>query len=854
MRPRSYFGAARVKDGSPVRKLHAGTFKDLVERYYNAPVVLPCTRQEFFSYDEDTQNVVKDGPYLCACSFTAEQRCSANADKLNLVCLDFDPPSSGNPDYPADFFSDPETVAEHLHPYNFILHTTARHTSDRPRVRVIVSLAECSVARHKEFVRHVANLLGVVAPWKGVIESNVLAQPMYRPVKFQGDAFDAILASRTNGKDMDEFDLPSTPDEEADERFYAYTDSAPQGTGIAFLPVPDLEPSDVREALDAISPDCDYRKWYTVAAALRHQFTDEEHAREAYEMFDLWSSKSESKYKGDKETWAKWKSFKPYATGRNPVTVRSLFHLAIESGWSAKKLEIQLKKTFQEWLEGEKDFDTMMSEGPERIAAMPFTTAMTENSFLGQLHKRLAQLGEAPSKPSIQKQINAAKRGKRDKEDEGSLPDWLIPFCYVYTDNEFMNVINGETLSPEAFDNTFSVQLMPKAGDPDAGLPGRPIMLPRLYALNIRNIKRVGGTSYDPRHGDGEPYFEFEGREFLNTYRQSTVPLAVSTGSKEAGKLLVGHIKKLIREPEYQDIFLDFLCMQVQHPGVKIKWAPVIQSGEGAGKGFLARIMESVIGQSNLRVVSPSMVQSQWNDWRIGAVLLVLEELFFQGASREQTTNQMKDAITDDQIAINKRNTSAATHPNLSNYLAFTNYKDQLHLKESSRRYFVIESPLQNSDQMAALHASGHFNELERLKGSGGASLRHWMLKHTIDSQFPMQVAPRTKYLELTISSSKNRLLERIEDLIQDEDYSTIADDVIWMADVEYRTQPQQANNHPPGKFLRDMGFIPYSDGKRFMIDTYRSQIWVHPDRYDETFGPAEEILRERKKKSKEMD
>ena len=122
---------------------------------------------------------------------------------------------------------------------------------------------------------------------------------------------------------------------------------------------------DVREALASIDPDCDYRTWYEIAAALRHHFTDEDEAREAFETYDVWSSTG-SKYKGRDETMLKWRSFKPYPEGRNPITLRSLFHHAITAGWKPEKFTKRLAEDFAAWCGGATQ-DDLMGEGVRRI-------------------------------------------------------------------------------------------------------------------------------------------------------------------------------------------------------------------------------------------------------------------------------------------------------------------------------------------------------------------------------------------------------------------------------------------------------------------------------------------------------
>jgi hypothetical protein len=149
------------------------------------------------------------------------------------------------------------------------------------------------------------------------------------------------------------------------------------------------------------------------------------------------------------------------------------------------------------------------------------------------------------------------------------------------------------------------------------------------------NIPRVDGTIYCPLHQGEDPFFEINGRRLLNTFDRVHLPVEDPDYAERAGELITGHLKVMIEEEWIQNTLLDFLAYLVQNPGRKIRWLPCIQSAEGTGKGFLSKILMGVLGVGNVKVVSPEIIRSQWNDWMIGAQLYVLEEIHFPGERRE---------------------------------------------------------------------------------------------------------------------------------------------------------------------------------------------------------------------------
>ena len=335
----SYFGGSTVHGGK-VRRLNATTFPEIVSRYINIPIQFPLTRKEFWALPEKERNTKKDSPFVCACSFAYENeghRTDEAATYTVAAILDLD---AGQ--FVKDFDECPSTLAEHLYPFNFVCWRTANYTKENPRLKIMVDVSPCHPSQHRRLVAFIAARLGLPKDFKGVRESGVLSQPQYRPLQFRGEDFTAIIASNTTGIPVHLSDLPELDAEEQElieGRTYAcdMSESDDEFFGLAYLPVPGLTIKDITEALNTIDPDSNYKTWIEVAAALKHQFTDEDEAREAYELFVLWSSRG-TKFQGRRDCWSKWKSFRPYCKGRAPVTIRTLYKYAMDGGWDNKRV------------------------------------------------------------------------------------------------------------------------------------------------------------------------------------------------------------------------------------------------------------------------------------------------------------------------------------------------------------------------------------------------------------------------------------------------------------------------------------------------------------------------------------
>jgi hypothetical protein len=842
-----YFGGSSVHGGR-VRRLQAASFRELVERYIFMPVTFPITRKEFFALPTAERNNRKDGPFITACSFdfdTEGHRCDDNATSIHMVILDIDQDGG-------EFSESPETLADHLHPYNFVAWQTANHTKKNPRLKVVVDVDPCHPASFKRFVRHIARMLGLSDTFKGSRESGVISQPQYRPIHFREEDFNAVIASRLDGRPMSESELPELLDEMEPERSFAADrdDDADNGLGLAYLPVSGMTLEMVEEALNFIDSDVVYKTWYELSAALRHQFPQEDDARQAYELFDTWSSRGE-KYRGENDTYAKWKSFRPYAKGRAPITIRTLFKYAMEAGWDNSKVAAVVQKTVEEWLNACESADEIMQEGAKKIAAMPFRNEVVEEAMVIAWKARIAVLTKNNiDKTILRKEVARARKMEHNakfEQNKGNRPSWLQPQCYVATEDVFYNSTTGVRLKPAAFDRYFEKELMPKD---DAPANGKPIITPSAYGLNIMNIPRVDGTIYCPLHQGDDPFFSINGRELLNTFDRLHIPVEDPDFAERAGEMIQAHIGVLIAEPWIRELVLDFLAVIVQFPGKKVPWTICIQSAEGTGKGFLAKILSMVLGAGNVKVISPEIMRSEWNDWMIGAQFFVLEEIHFPGERREAVMNTLKPFITDPLIAINQRNTSARNEPNWGNSIAFTNFPDALHLKQGDRRWFFVRSPLQTAEQVGQINSSGHFERMEwLLTDTGAGGLRYWLKKRKISDTFPFTgPAPRTEYREAIIEESKNSMQIQIEDIIADEEHPLISEQVIHMGrlvEVLSRGATSNKDLNRYAHYLTVMGYERWGNNQRVMLDGVRGVLWVHSQKFDKTTNPGD-YLRKR--------
>ena len=843
----TYYGGTSVRDGA-VRPLKASTFEELVRKYFDVPVPIGLDRAEFLALPKAERDRIKDVPYVTPCTFKPGEtkRCDANADKLVLACLDLDPPDLDfdETDYVSDFYGSPESIGEALAPLNFLAYATANHTPDRPRMRIVVPVLPCDPIHRRKIVRHLADRLGLPHDFSGSRESQVTSQPAYRPVIFKDEdnSSPRLLACRTNGIDLDPATLPEIEDKPGSR---TYSAGGGEDLGLDNLPAYGLTVDEIREALYSIDPDCGYKQWTEIASALRHQFRKEDEARQAYNLFDEWSATG-SKYKSDKDTFAKWRSFKPDPTGKRPITISTVYHHAKQAGWKPEKATEELGEKLEEWIAAQDDAKKLGREGPARIAAFPIRDAITEARLLDAFRARLKDLGAPVTAATASKALKQARTVARVESNKKDLPGWLRPWVFVSTEGEFINKASNVRLNPTNFNLTYSVKLMSTEADNELAKLGLPLLNPDKFALNVQIIERVDKMMYDPRP-ETPAIFDYLGARYLNTYRPDTLPIEDPMKSDYAFNVF----RKIVTNVAGADapMILDFFAFMVQFPGTKIRWCPCIQSAQGAGKGTLSEMIAAVIGVENVMSIEPKHFKAGWNDWAEGKQFISLDEIFIAGESRAAMMDLLKTFVSDTTITINQKNKDARKILNFCNVIAYTNHHDALYIEESDRRYAPVRSPIQTKDDVERLNASGIFEQAREVINDHGGALRHALLNYQISSSFNPKTAPKTRFRDEMIEASKNRLQIAIEELI-DSDNPLIGPDIVLASEVARLTVEESRNNHKPAHFLAMMGYERYQGGSRFSINGTRSAIWIHRDRFDEGLERPEEILEERIKNS----
>lgn len=485
-------------------------------------------------------------------------------------------------------------------------------------------------------------------------------------------------------------------------------------------------------------PNTSRQQWLNALMAVHYELGG---SPEALDICDEWSAQG-STYSGRADVEGRWRSF-GRGSGAGLITGRWLLkwrkeclaHLKYEAVAERKKEiasapdEFTLREKICPEISRDARLDDLGREALAQALLESFKRVGTKYP-IGQCRSMLAE-------PKGERQHNA-----------DDTPVWLKNWVYVSDKDQFYRMDSDEWLSLQGFNAKFNREL-PVGEDGGIGKPAA------WTALEDYRIPTVTRPMYLPWAGN---LFDMDGVQFVNSYRPSSVPRAVASltpEGKRAVQIVMRHLNLLCgsREPVVRT-WVNWLAHNVQKPGIKIRWAPLIKGVEGDGKTVVGSLLSAVMGQSNVRNVSPKVLGTDFTGWGEGACLVVLEEIKLTGHNRHDILNAVKPFITNQQVEIHRKGRDGYDSINTTNYLAFTNFADALPLTDTDRRWWIVFTPFYDINALAAAIGPGlprdvlaeYFTVLNETIQLHRSELRRWLLDHPIDADFmPNSAAPMTE-------------------------------------------------------------------------------------------------------------
>lgn len=354
---------------------------------------------------------------------------------------------------------------------------------------------------------------------------------------------------------------------------------------------------------------------------------------QGFALWDAWSAKG-SKYKGRQDLEPHWRSFRSDAN--NPITI----------GW-------------------------LRSRQVAKADAFPIVVPAQALEFGGTGNENF---GEDTRPGSVIRKILETRLVFVTGQD-----------CYYDLESKSDGWLTDRSVRHLFCPRMPLIEMPGKSGKPDKVTRPDPVD----FLKNSETKTVVDAVGMHP--GAPRLYTE-DKRRYVNRYMPRPVePLHPKSYELEAFQFLWSRMV----EPMFREWLLRFFAHAVQHPGVKIRTAPLLFSeATGTGKNTLMKeLPEILFGSQWVRTMSGNVLGSNFNDAVGETWWLYLEELR-TGASkadRIQMTNKIKAWVTDSSIEVHPKGLKPYNIRNRMQITGSSNFNDALQLDNHDRRWAVGE-------------------------------------------------------------------------------------------------------------------------------------------------------------------
>lgn len=370
-----------------------------------------------------------------------------------------------------------------------------------------------------------------------------------------------------------------------------------------------------------------------------------------------------------------------------------------------------------------------------------------------------------------------------------------------YFDTSRRRLINTES----AIEHMFTHFMPRKRG----GKKESPVQLLKESATK-RYVDEVG---FHP--GEGLMFKDREGYQYANSYDDSRRAPALEPTEGEVER--IEWLFNLIDDADYRDWLKQFYGYVVQHPGRKIKSAPLIWSEiQGSGKTTLVRMIPSLlVGQRYSKEITATQLEDSFTGYLVDAWHVNLTE--FRASSRgerEALSKKVEGWISEDAVTVRPMHRVAYTMPNHFFVTASSNFGDAASIDVYDRKWAIHEL---KAGRMTDEQVQWIYHEF--LLSQRAPGVLRWYFEHIDLATFnPNAKAMVTEARAEMVAASASSDTE-IMDLAFDERTGPFARDVVLIGDVTEwarKNSPFKPNMHRVGRVLAKPPFngVP----KRFRV------------------------------------
>lgn len=239
----------------------------------------------------------------------------------------------------------------------------------------------------------------------------------------------------------------------------------------------------------------------------------------------------------------------------------------------------------------------------------------------------------------------------------------------------------------------------------------------------------VHNVTYIP--GGDEFVIDDDGDVLINSYKPPSLKLPDAGTVKDADvKAFLDHMDLIFSDPIAKDVMLDWMAHNLQKPGVKINWCPVILGGQGVGKDLMLGPLKAGVGLHNVSQPTSKALTGDFNAGWIERQIIIWQEFSIFG--KIEAYDKLKNLITapPETVEVNQKMLPTREIPNTQNHIAVTNHADALRISEDDRRFWVWETDAEKQDE------SYYGFLVDWFETGGNEKVVRWLLDRKIGAGF----------------------------------------------------------------------------------------------------------------------
>lgn len=387
--------------------------------------------------------------------------------------------------------------------------------------------------------------------------------------------------------------------------------------------------------------------------------------------------------------------------------------------------------------------------------------------------------------------------------------DTLREWVFLSSENVFCHAHTGDRMARGAFD-----LVMPNITPMIETIDGKGETKNKMFPPSKALIDFCDGlvcsrTMYRPDVNDLTVWVD--GVLHLNAYLPASVPVADPNWEQhDAWRAARDHIHNIV--PDGADTLIKWMAHNVQFPGKKILWCPILIGQQGDGKTTIGSILQMAMGRRNVVAVGPEELFSDFTSWAEGACVRVLEELHQDGVNRSSVVEKLKAPITNAEVPVVGKGEKGRSVVNVTNYMGLTNNMDGLRIPEGDRRFGVWKTRFTDRGQVLRELTKEYWRRLHSAIGNHPEVLRGWLLSVDLSGFDPFDAPLVTDAKLAMIEASRSPMQADIREAIslggQGIGRDVLATDCL--NDVIQSMGGRKANTTALANILRDLGWAKH--------------------------------------------